>query len=351
MPDRRAPFQLGEEFIAAGSRRIVDLPFSLLSNHTPIALPVLGIHGRRDGPVVFVSAAIHGDEVIGVEIIRRLARHPALRRIKGTLLLVPTVNVLGFIGHSRYLPDGRDLNRSFPGTASGSLASQLAHLFLNEIVIRCDYGLDLHSAALHRTNLPQLRINPDDSQALELAKAFGPPIILHSQLREKSLRQTAADHGVPVLLYEAGEALRFDETSIRVGVRGALRVFRHLGMIADGGIAAPTEPTIVSSRSSWLRAPKGGVLRVIRTSGDIVAAGEKVGLISDPFGETVTEVISHIAGVVVGRTNLPVVNQGDALLHIARLPRSADGLDALDAAAGEDADADDSYFHDDDQIV
>lgn len=346
MAIRRAPFLLGKESIDAGARRTVDLPFSLLSNHTPVTLPVLGIHGRRDGPVVFISAAVHGDEVIGVEIIRRLSRHPALRRIKGTLLLVPIVNVLGFVAHSRYLPDGRDLNRSFPGNSSGSLASQLANLFLTEVVTKCDYGMDLHSAAVHRTNLPQLRINPADSTALELAKVFGPPIILEARLRENSLRHTASGNGVPVLLYEAGEALRFDETAIRVGVRGALRVLKHLGMITDSGISPPTEPPIVSSRSSWLRAPEGGVLRANRTSGDIVAAGEKMGLISDPFGVTETDVVAHAAGVIVGRTNLPIVNQGDALFHIARLPRSASDLDTIDAAGSDDTD-DDRYLHDD----
>lgn len=345
MASPRAAFRLGQHAIEAGARRTVDLPLSLLSNHTPITLPVMGVHGRRSGPVVFVSAAIHGDEVIGVEIVRRLAKHPALRRIRGTLLLVPIVNVLGFIGHSRYLPDRRDLNRSFPGSATGSLASQLADLFLREVVQKSDYGLDLHSAAVHRTNLPQLRVSPNDAKAMELAKAFGPPIILHSPLRQNSLRQAASEHGVPILLYEAGEALRFDESSIRVGVRGALRVLKHLGMIADSGIAIPTDPPIVSLRSSWLRAPEGGVLRVNRSTGEIVAAGEKVGLISDPFGERETEVISNRAGVIVGRINLPIVNQGDALFHIAKLPQSAESMDAIDAS-GDDWD-DESLFDDD----
>lgn len=343
----RAPFRLGDEFVEAGARRTVDLPLSLLSNHTPATMPVLAIHGRRPGPTVFVSAAIHGDEVIGVEIVRRLAKHTALRRLKGTLLLVPIVNVLGFISHSRYLPDRRDLNRSFPGSEKGSLASQLAYLFMNEIVAKSDYGLDLHSAAVHRTNLPQLRVNPTDEKAVELADVFGPPIVLHARIRPNSLRQAAYEHNVPVLLYEAGEALRFDAASIRVGVRGALRMLKHLGMISDRQVEFPRDRPITSTRSSWLRAPDGGILRVVRSTGDIVAVGERLGTISDPFGETETELLSTLAGVIIGRTNLPVVNQGDGLFHIAKLPKSASDSDATDAfgdESGEDPFLDDGEF-------
>lgn len=348
MKAKRKPFEIGQERIEPGERRTVDLPVSLLSNHTPVSLPVLVIHGRRPGPVVFVSAAVHGDEVIGVEIVRRLAKHATLRRMRGTLLLIPIVNVLGFIGHSRYLPDRRDLNRSFPGSANGSLASQLAHLFLTEVVAKCDYGLDLHSAAVHRTNLPQLRVNADDDRAHDLAAAFGPPIILNSPIREGSMRHAAAKHDVPVLVYEAGEALRFDETSIRVGVRGALRMLKHLDMISDKDIAFESAPPVVSSRSSWLRAPEGGVLRANCGSGDVVSEGQKLGAISDPFGEKETEIVAKSAGVIIGRTNLPVVNQGDGLFHIARLPKSASEVGSLEVS--EDDFENGPYF-DDDEIV
>lgn len=348
MKAKRAPFQIGQESVEAGKRRTIDLPVSLLSNHTPVSLPVLVIHGRRPGPIVFISAAVHGDEVIGVEVVRRLARHSTLRRIRGTLLLIPIVNVLGFIGHSRYLPDRRDLNRSFPGSANGSLASQLAHLFLTEIVAKCDYGLDLHSAAVHRTNLPQLRVNADDERAHALAAAFGPPIILNSPIRPGSLRHAAAEHDVPVLVYEAGEALRFDEASIRVGVRGSLRMMKHLDMISDKDVTFASEPPVVSSRSNWLRAPEGGVLRANCVSGDVVSEGQKLGAISDPFGDKDTDIVAKAAGVIIGRTNLPIVNQGDGLFHVARLPRSASDLDSLEVS-GEDFE--NGPYLDDDEIV
>lgn len=293
----------------------------MMSDHTPATLSVQVIHGRRDGPVVFVSAAVHGDEIIGVEIVRRLARSPALRRVAGTVLLIPIVNSFGFISHSRYLPDRRDLNRSFPGSAKGSLAARLADLFLNEVVLRCDYGIDLHSAAINRINLPQIRVNPKDPKARELADAFGAPIVLHSTLRDGSLRYAAKERGVPVLVYEAGEGLRFDEFAIRVGMKGVLRVLKHLGMIKGGGVKNSDVPTPVSRKSSWLRAPEGGLLRALRTVGDIVKTGEAVGFISDPFGERESTVKATMDGLIVGRTNLPVVNQGDALFHVALLPK------------------------------
>ena len=326
----RKRFELAGTSIPAGQRQTVDIPLSMMSDHTPATLSVQAIHGRRDGPVVFVSAAVHGDEIIGVEIVRRLARSPALRRVAGTVLLIPIVNSFGFINNSRYLPDRRDLNRSFPGSAKGSLAARLADLFLSEVVSRCDYGIDLHSAAVNRINLPQIRVNPEDKKARELADAFGAPIVLHSTLRDGSLRYAASEQGVPVLVYEAGEGLRFDEFAIRVGMKGVLRVLKHLDMIGGRGVMKSDIPTPVSRKSSWLRAPEGGLLRALRTVGDIVKVGETVGFISDPFGERESTVTATTAGLIVGRTNLPVVNQGDALFHVALLPK----VEAAESAIG-----------------
>ena len=195
MPNRRAPFEIGGAVVAPGSRETISIQLSVLSNHTPMNLPVQVIHGTKEGPVAFVSAAIHGDEIIGVEIIRRLSHMIAKRRLAGTVLLVPIVNTIGFIAHSRYLPDRRDLNRSSPGSAAGSLASQLAHRFLNDVVARCEFGIDLHSAAIHRESLPQIRANPDDEKSMDLARAFGAPIIIKSPLRDGSLRSAALKRG------------------------------------------------------------------------------------------------------------------------------------------------------------
>ncbi|TMJ38273.1 MAG: succinylglutamate desuccinylase/aspartoacylase family protein, partial [Alphaproteobacteria bacterium] len=178
------PFRLGTTTFAPGERKTVDLPVSALSNHTPLTLPVHVIHGDEPGPVLFLSAVVHGDEILGAEIVRRVIRHRSLHKLAGTLLAVPVVNAFGLISHSRYMPDRRDLNRSFPGSDHGSLASIVADLFMREVVLKSDYGIDLHTAAQHRTNLPQVRIAPGEPDLLQMAEAFGPPVILVSKLRE-----------------------------------------------------------------------------------------------------------------------------------------------------------------------
>ena len=324
----REPFELGGETIAAGERKTVDLPISRLSTNTEISLPVRVLHGKKPGPVLFVSAAIHGDEIIGVEIIRRLLNNVSLRNLSGTLMCIPVVNIFGFIQHQRYLPDRRDLNRTFPGAAKGSLAGQLAYVFNNEIIKRSDFGIDLHSAALHRTNLPQIRVSEDRPRAAEMAEHFGAPIIVTSKLREGSLRQTAADSDVDVLLYEAGEALRFDELAIRLGVKGILRVMSELGM----GVRRQRKVGAIpmrSSRTQWIRAPEGGIFRAIKTIGDHVEVGELLGWLSDPMGDEDVPLEAQVGGLVIGRSNLPIVNQGDALMHIAQIRASAEAEERM----------------------
>ncbi|MGD8528901.1 MAG: succinylglutamate desuccinylase/aspartoacylase family protein, partial [Methyloceanibacter sp.] len=201
-------FEIGGFSIPPNSRQTVDLPVSVLSDHTPVNMSVHVVHGCEPGPTLFVSAAIHGDEVMGVEVVRRLLRVPSIDTMKGTMLAVPIVNSYGFLSHSRYLPDRRDLNRSFPGDAVGSLAARLAHKFMTEVVARSHVGIDLHSAAIHRTNLPQVRVSPSKPETLALAEVFGAPIVMTSGLRDGSLRQAAQQHDVDVLLFEAGEGLR-----------------------------------------------------------------------------------------------------------------------------------------------
>lgn len=313
----RDPFEIGGLSIPPGTRTTVDLPVSVLSDHTPVSMSVHVVHGRRPGPTLFVSAAVHGDEVIGVEIARRLLRAPQLDKLKGTLLVIPIVNAFGFLNHSRYLPDRRDLNRSFPGYESGSLAGRLAHLFMKEIVERSDFGIDLHSAGIHRTNMPQIRVSPSSDQTLAYADAFGAPVVIMAKLRDGSLRKAAQERGIDVLLFEGGEGLRFDEPSARAGVAGILRVLNAMKMIPRKGVAPAREKPVRTVSSSWQRAPAGGLLRGFRGTGEFVEPGDLLGQISDPFGEVETDVVSESSGLIVGRTNLPVVNEGDALFHIA----------------------------------
>lgn len=345
---RRAAFEIGGQTILAGTRQTVDLPVSVLSDHTPVSMSVHVVHGKADGPTVFVSAGIHGDEVIGVEIVRRLLRARNLKSLRGTLIVIPIVNAFGFINHSRYLPDRRDLNRMFPGTSGGSLASRLAHLFLNEIVARCDLGIDLHSAAIHRTNLPQVRISPDNAYTAQLAEVFGAPVILQSPLREGSLRGAAKEIGKDVLLFEAGEGLRFDEMSVRAGVAGILRVLHHVGQLPAKGIAKPKAPSQYCTSSKWLRAPAGGLLRTFRADGDVVAKGDVMAVVADPFGELEEEVIAPFNGIVVGRAVLPIVNEGDAVFHLARVKSMAVAEGAVEDL--NDQLSDDPLF-DEDEII
>ncbi len=333
---KREAFELGGERIAPGTRQTVDVPVSTLSDRTPVNLSVHVIHGRKPGPVLFVSAAIHGDEVIGVEIVRRLLRARALNTMAGTLLAVPIVNAFGFHNHSRYLPDRRDLNRCFPGGAEGSMASRLAHIFMEEVVQRSDIGIDLHSAAIHRTNLPQIRLTPGNNRLTGLAQVFGAPVILDSKLRDGSLRMAAEEAGVDVLLYEAGEALRFDELAARAGVGGILRVMQNLGMIPAKGVPKIKHTPVTTRSSHWYRAPVGGVFRGYVATGDAVSEGTVLGVISDVFGEMDTELVAEEQGIVIGRSNMPSVYEGDALFHIAETPRTdqiAEGVNAQIEAA------------------
>tara|TARA_R110002049_G_scaffold23545_3_gene83365 strand:- start:86396 stop:87436 length:1041 start_codon:yes stop_codon:yes gene_type:complete len=330
MPNR-APFEIAGHVVAPGSSLEIDLPVSILPDHTPVHLSVEVFHGRKPGPTMFVSAAVHGDEVIGVEIVRRLLRAPQLNSLRGTLIVVPVVNSFGFLNRSRYLPDRRDLNRCFPGHPSGSLGARLAYIFLHEVVLRCDFGIDLHSAAIHRTNLPQVRISPSDPVTRAMAMAFGAPVVLTSPLRDGSLRAVASANGTPVLLYEAGEGLRFDEMAVRAGLAGILRVMHTHEMLPRKGIAPSRRLPHVCSSSTWLRAPVGGLLRTFRAEGEMVAEGDVLATVSDPFGKSEANVVAPNAGILIGRAILPVVNEGDAVFHLAKLlPKAvADTVDEM----------------------
>ncbi|ASJ91589.1 succinylglutamate desuccinylase/aspartoacylase family protein [Porphyrobacter sp. CACIAM 03H1] len=311
------PYIIAGETIAPGTMRDVAFPVTTMATGNASSLALRVLHGAKPGPAVFVSAAIHGDEIIGTAVIQRLAQEIDPAALAGTLLLVPAANIFGFITHNRYLPDRRDLNRSFPGSAGGSLAGQLAHIFYREVVARCSLGIDIHSAAVHRYNLPQIRIAAGNRRLVELAMAFGAPVIIESPLRDGSLRDLAQKNGVDMLLMEAGEALRFDRLSIETGVAGVNRVLAHLGMTeADDGLSAVGIPAR-ANRSVWVRSPRGGVTHRVRRSGDPVRKGDLLACVAGLFGEDAQEIVSPADGIVIGHATLPVVHQGDALFHIA----------------------------------
>lgn len=313
------PLTINGITVKPGTRATIDLPVGRLCTHTPITIPVHVVSGKSAGPRLFISAAIHGDEINGVEIIRRFLKLPTLKRLSGTIITVPIVNVHGFINHSRYLPDRRDLNRSFPGSEKGSLAARIANLFMQEIVAQSTHGIDLHTGAIHRNNLPQIRANMDHEETDRLARAFDVPVIISSNLRDGSLRESAAEFGIPMLLYEAGEALRFDEISIRAGVKGIVNVMRELKMLPPSRSRSKKQMDAVVARSTtWVRAPDSGILRAMIPLGGRVKKNTLLGVIADPFGETEIQITAPFSGIIIGRTNLPLVNEGDAIYHIAR---------------------------------
>ncbi|WOG27286.1 succinylglutamate desuccinylase/aspartoacylase family protein [Endozoicomonas sp. 8E] len=307
---------IGGSVIKAGQTRQIRLEVAKLCTNTDFSLPVHVIHSKKTGPKVFVSAAVHGDELNGIEIIRRLINLKTFKVTMGTLILVPMVNVYGVLYQSRYLPDRRDLNRSFPGSPKGSLASRLAHIFLKEIVSLCEYGIDLHTGAIHRSNLPQIRANLMDKETLSLARAFGVPVLLNANIRDNSLRQAAEEFNARVLLYEAGEALRFDEVSIRAGVHGVINVLAELRMLRLRRKVKAFTPYI-ANKSSWVRANASGIINSLKNLGDQVDKGTPLATIGSPLGEIIDVVKATQAGIIIGKQNIPLVQEGEAMFHIA----------------------------------
>jgi predicted deacylase len=323
----RKAFSIAGVDVPPGSRATASIPLPKLNSHTDLALPVHVVHGKTEGPTLFVSAAVHGDELNGVEICQRLLEYKSLQRIRGTLLVIPVVNVYGMIHQTRYLPDRRDLNRSFPGSEKGSLAGRVANLFMREIVARCTHGIDLHTGAILRSNLPQIRANLDDQTTADMAVAFGVPVLLNSPLRDGSLRAAADSHDVVTLLYEAGEALRNDEVSIRAGFHGVINVMRHIGMLRASKRPKRRVEPFIAKTSAWVRAPESGMVRDTVALGRQVAKDDVLGHISDPYSSYELAVHSPFTGIVIGRSESPVTHEGEALFHIARFRGGVDEVE------------------------
>lgn len=300
-----------------GSRTEFELRPAKLPSGGWMAIPVVAFRGRQDGPTVWISSAIHGDEVGGVEIVRQVLGHLDPNEMAGTLLAVPVVNVPGFAVGDRYMPDRRDLNRCFPGSPRGSLASRFAHKFMSEIVESCDLGIDLHTGSDHRQNHPQIRGNFRDPKIRELADVFAAPCSLDAKLRTGSLREAASRIRVPSLLFEAGEAWRFDDYAITVGVSGILRTLAHVGMIKPLREPAP-EPTEYLDNARWVRSPSSGVARMMVELGQSVSSSDVIAMVSDASGSNTRLVKAKVEGMVIGRNVMPIVHRGDALVNIGR---------------------------------
>jgi predicted deacylase len=324
------PLEINGTVVRPGTRETIFIPVSRRYTAGEVTLPVCVVHGRKPGPRLFVSAAVHGDEINGVEIVRRLLRRTALSKLRGSLIAVPVVNVYGFVGQTRYLPDRRDLNRCFPGSTKGSLAARLANTFMTEIAGKATHGIDLHTGSLHRANLPQIRANLDFPGSEALAQSFGAPVIMDAATRPGSLREAVQGLGIPMIVYEAGEALRFDELSIKAGLKGVLSIMRDLHMLPAVKARVRRVEPFVAHGSTWVRAPESGILVSRLKLGDRVKEGQQLGVISDPLGEEEIPIICPTDGVLIGCTNLPLMNEGDALFHIGVFERLKPASDEVD---------------------
>lgn len=307
--------EISGEKVYTGEDKQVHISIARLPTYTSIDLPVRIIRAKTDGPVVLLSGGLHGDEINGIEIVRRLISGNHLELQAGTIIAIPLMNVYGFIQNVRGVPDGKDINRSFPGTKNGSLAKLVAYSIVNEIIPKIDYGLDFHTGGASRANYPQIRCVLDNEINLDLAKAFAPPVILHSGLIDKSFRKAAHRQNKQIIVYETGESMRFDEYGIQTAIDGTYRLLCHLGMRKDN--PKPAYKTTIFKKSSWVRSKVAGIFNPKVKLGDYVKSRQVVGRITDPYGNETVRVVNRNAGRVIGLNNSPVVHKGDAILHVA----------------------------------
>jgi predicted deacylase len=301
-----------------GEGETADLKLKVAESYTaePVSIPLTVVRGGP-GPTVFVTATVHGDELIGVGILRSLLNDCSFAELAGTIIAVPVANVPGFLALDRRLPDRRDLNRSFPGKRGGSLASRLAEVLFREVVSKSDFGIDLHTAGAERTNYPQVRADLSQPHVAALAAAFGCPLIVDSPGPERSLRSTAVAAGVPTIVYEAGSPLRFERPFIEIGVAGILNVLRSLGML-PGAICRPPLRLILR-RTRWVRARVGGIVDLKVELGQPLRRGDPISVHTNPFGRGQSVLSSPHDGLVLGLTQIPLVHPGDAVCHLALL--------------------------------
>lgn len=330
--------------IAPGERREVRILASESYSGVDIKIPLLVWRGLEPGPTVFVTGAVHGDEIAGTGAIRNLIYEKPFELRAGSLILVPVVNLMGFERQERYLPDRRDLNRCFPGTTKGSLAGRLARVVFHEVVARSDFGIDLHTAATHRVNYPNVRANMDIPELAGLARAFGTSLIVSGQGPAGSLRQAATSRGCPTLILEAGEVGKVVPTVVEMTIRGLTNCLIHLGMVAGEPLRPPFQVT--TDATTWVRAQNGGFLRFHAGPGEYIEKGQPIATNISLTGRRLNRIKAPRTGIVLGMTTLPAVSPGDPICHIAfprqrelaRVERTISGLDKDDLFARIQAD-------------
>lgn len=325
--EKQSPHRWGDVEIGPGESAEVELVIGESYSSLSIPIPVFVFRAKKEGPTVFVSAALHGDEINGTGAIRSLICDHLFELERGTLILIPVVNILGFDRHSRYLPDRRDLNRSFPGSADGSLASRMARLIFEGIVGRSDYGIDLHTASVRRTNFPNVRADMSKPEVARIAKAFGCEIVINSKGPEKSLRREAAAAGCPTIILEAGEVWKVERAVVEYTVRGVISVLVELGMVE----AEPCQPAyeVLIEKTSWVRASHGGFLSFHVSPGDLVHKGDALATNSSLTGVEKNVLLTPFDGIVLGMTTLPSISPGDPVCHIGRITSKHGKIDQL----------------------
>lgn len=305
---------LGTE-ILPGTGAQLSLNVAKLHTHTPVHVPIFVERAEKDGPTILLMAGMHGDEINGMEIIRRVIRKGWNKPNSGTIICMPVFNIFGYLNVRRELPDGRDLNRSFPGTKNGSLASQFAYQFMKEIAPNVDLVIDFHTGSAQRSNMAQIRCLLNDAVSMELAYVFNPPFIVHTSHISKSVREAMNKRGKKILLFEGGKTNSIDEKIVEEGLAGIQRVLNHLGMKAFKTEVPEHLPTVILS-SKWLRAPNSGVFQSVVQNGSKVAIGTVLGIVSDPFGSIEKKIKSTMEGYIICVNESPLVNKGDAVFHI-----------------------------------
>jgi predicted deacylase len=308
---------LGQE-IVPGKAVQLNLEVAHLHTRTPIQVPVLVERAKEDGPTLLVMAGLHGDELNGIEIVRRFLRKKLNKPAKGTIICLPIFNIFGVLNLKRELPDGRDLNRSFPGSNNGSLAAQFAFHFMKEIAPYCDYIIDFHTGAAQRNNFPQIRCVFSDKDSVELAKIFNPPFILNSSLIAKTLRESMVKRNKMLLLFEGGKSNNIEENVVEEGLNGLKRVITHLGMRNyKFDISKDREPIFIGE-NKWMRAPSSGMFQCFVANGTAVQKGDILALVTDPYGKYEKKIKASQNGYVICINEASVVYKGDAIIHIAK---------------------------------
>jgi len=307
---------IGKIKIERGETKVINLNVGTLPSGTKIEVKANIFRSLKPGPTVLVLGGVHGDEINGVEIVRKSLEENVFEKlVKGSVIAIPLLNIFGFINFSREVPDGKDVNRSFPGTSTGSLASRVARKLTKEILPIVDFGMDFHTGGASRYNYPQIRYSRTDKKAKVLGEAFRAPFLIQKPLITKSLRKISKDMGIPIIVYEGGESVRLDGFSISKGFEGMKRVLKHAGMIEN---ATPENNRMIHvKKTGWIRAPESGLFTWTRNSGVLIEKGEPLGHIKNPYGTKTIKVVARRKGYIIGHNNASVVNQGDALFHLA----------------------------------